>query len=75
MQGFGAATAGFAISGGASADPVTALPKPQNAVSPEQALKILMAGNARYVDGVSKRHDFKHEREALTLGQIPMLRY
>ncbi len=71
IQGFAAATAGFAIPGLAGADPVKAPPKPQNAVSPEQALKILMAGNARYVDGVSKRHDFKHEREALTLGQNP----
>ena len=30
-----------------------------------------MAGNARYVEGVSKRHDFKHEREALSKGQNP----
>ena len=30
-----------------------------------------MRGNARYVEGVSKRHDFKHEREALSAGQNP----
>ena len=30
-----------------------------------------MAGNRRYVDGVSRRHDFKHEREALSAGQNP----
>ena len=30
-----------------------------------------MKGNARYVEGVSRRHDFKHEREALTGGQNP----
>ena len=46
-------------------------PKPQNNVSPDDALKLLMKGNRRYVDGVSKRHDFKHEREALTRGQNP----
>ena len=30
-----------------------------------------MKGNGRYVDGVSRRHDFKHEREALSQGQNP----
>ena len=30
-----------------------------------------MKGNARYVDGVSRRHDFTHEREALAGGQNP----
>jgi carbonic anhydrase len=30
-----------------------------------------MDGNARYIDGVSRRHDFKHEREALAGGQNP----
>ena len=28
-------------------------------------------GNARYVDGISKRHDFKHERQDLVSGQNP----
>jgi carbonic anhydrase len=28
-------------------------------------------GNTRYVDGTSRRHDFKHEREALVGGQNP----
>ena len=46
-------------------------PKPQNVVSPDEALKLLMAGNARYVEGVAKRHDFRHEREPLTKGQNP----
>jgi carbonic anhydrase len=46
-------------------------PKPQNAVSPDGALEILQKGNSRYVEGVSKRHDFRHEREALTSGQNP----
>jgi carbonic anhydrase len=30
-----------------------------------------MEGNHRYVRGVALRHDFKHEREALTRGQNP----
>jgi carbonic anhydrase len=30
-----------------------------------------MKGNARYVEGVSRRHDFKHEREPLAQGQNP----
>jgi carbonic anhydrase len=46
-------------------------PKPQNVVTPDEALKLLIAGNRRYVDGTSRRHDFKHEREALTKGQNP----
>jgi carbonic anhydrase len=46
-------------------------PKPQNVVSPDAALDLLMSGNSRYVQGVSKRHDFRHEREALTQGQNP----
>jgi carbonic anhydrase len=47
------------------------VPKPQNAVSPEAALERLMKGNERYIQGVSRRHDFKHEREALVGGQNP----
>src|SRR6516165_3164241 len=46
-------------------------PKPENVLSPDAALDQLMKGNARYVDGVSRRHDFKHEREALSQGQNP----
>ena len=46
-------------------------PKPQNVLSPDAALKRLMEGNVRYVDGVARRHDFKHEREALAGGQNP----
>ena len=30
-----------------------------------------MEGNKRYVQGVARRHDFKHEREPLTRGQNP----
>ena len=46
-------------------------PKPENVVSPDAALDRLMNGNRRYVEGVAKRHDFRHEREALTKGQNP----
>jgi carbonic anhydrase len=46
-------------------------PKPQNAISPDAALKRLMKGNERYVEGVARRHDFAHEREALAGGQNP----
>ena len=40
-------------------------------MSPAAALDRLMKGNARYVEGVSRRHDFKNEREALVGGQNP----
>jgi carbonic anhydrase len=46
-------------------------PKPQNVLSPDAALERLLKGNARYADGVSLRHDFRHEREALVGGQNP----
>ncbi|QLG92630.1 carbonic anhydrase [Pseudomonas yamanorum] len=49
----------------------TSIPKPQNAISPDEALTRLMDGNARYADGVTKRHDFMSEREALASGQNP----
>jgi len=47
--------------------------KPQNVLSPDASLERLQKGNVRYIDGVSLRHDFKHEREALAGGQNPML--
>lgn len=46
-------------------------PKPQNVLTPDASLHRLMKGNARYVEGVAARHDFKHEREALAGGQNP----
>ncbi len=46
-------------------------PKPQNVISPEAALERLKQGNERYVEGVARRHDFRHERKALALGQNP----
>ena len=46
-------------------------PKPQNVLTPAASLERLKRGNARYVEGVALRHDFKHEREALAGGQNP----
>ena len=46
-------------------------PKPQNVLTPDASLQRLLKGNARYVEGVSRRHDFAHEREALVGGQNP----
>jgi carbonic anhydrase len=66
-----AATAGLAVVPHAFAANDKTPPKPENVLSPDAALDRLMKGNSRYVDGVSKRHDFKHEREALSAGQNP----
>jgi carbonic anhydrase len=72
LRTLGGAAAGYALAGTALAADVKAPPpKPQNVVSPDGALNLLLEGNARYVAGASKRHDFKHEREPLTLGQNP----
>jgi carbonic anhydrase len=68
---FGAATAGLALAGTVSAKEAKAPPKPQNVVSPDASLELLVKGNKRYVDGVARRHDFKTEREALVGGQNP----
>ena len=63
--------AGLAFGPQAFAKETKPPPKPQNLLSPDAALDRLMKGNARYVEGVSRRHDFKHEREALAGGQNP----
>src|SRR5947208_4202021 len=68
---FAASAIGLLLANGAVAKERKSPPKPQNVLSPDAALKRLKDGNERYVDGVSKRHDFKHEREALTKGQNP----
>jgi carbonic anhydrase len=69
----GAAAATLALSGAALAkeSKMPPPPKPQNVLSPDEALDRLMRGNKRYVDGLTKRHNFAHEREALTKGQNP----
>ena len=46
-------------------------PKPQNVVSPKEALDRLTDGNARYVNGLAKRYDFVAERGTLVDGQNP----
>jgi carbonic anhydrase len=71
LGSLGAAAAAVALAGSALAKELKAPPKPQNVVSPAGALELLVKGNVRYVDGVSRRHDFKHERSALTSGQNP----
>jgi carbonic anhydrase len=65
--GLGLAAAFAAPIGGFGQEP----PKSQNVVSPEEALARLKEGNARYVQGFAKRHDFVAEREALVGGQNP----
>jgi carbonic anhydrase len=66
-----AAAASLAIAPRAFAASPKAPPKPENILSPDAALDRLMKGNSRYIEGISKRHDFKHEREALSSGQNP----
>jgi carbonic anhydrase len=69
---FGAASSmGMLLANAAGAKEMKAPPKPQNVLSPDASLERLLKGNTRYVEGVSLRHDFKHEREALAGGQNP----
>jgi carbonic anhydrase len=70
---FGGAGMALSLTGGAlmAASPDDAPPKPQNVLSPEEALEKLKKGNKRYVEGLTKRHDFLAEREALVGGQNP----
>ena len=46
-------------------------PKPRNVLSPNDALKRLMEGNDRFVEGKMQPHDFISERAELALGQNP----
>src|SRR6516164_11726872 len=66
---FSALTAAFAISSGNQHQKTP--PETQNVIAPDAALDRLMKGNDRYVQGVSCRHDFANEREALAGGQNP----
>src|SRR3984957_7145389 len=71
LQFAAVAAAGLAITPHALAVPIKAPPKPANVLPPNAAFDRLMKGNARYVEGVSMRHDFRHESEALSQGQNP----
>ena len=71
VLGVAASTVGLLLANAAGAKEAKAPPKPQNVLSPSASLERLLKGNARYVKGVSLRHDFKHEREALVGGQNP----
>jgi carbonic anhydrase len=71
LLGAAASTMGLLLATAAGAKEIKAPPKPQNVLTPAGSLERLMKGNARYVTGVSLRHDFKHEREALAGGQNP----
>src|ERR1700722_17622568 len=68
---FAFSAAALAIASPAFTAPHSTPPKPENLLSPDAALDRLMKGNARYVEGVAKRHDFKQERETLSMGQNP----
>jgi carbonic anhydrase len=67
----GAMAAMLATGGVAGAADDKPPPKPENVLTPDQALARLVEGNKRYVQGVAKRHDFVAEREALVGGQNP----
>ncbi|MGZ5870600.1 MAG: carbonic anhydrase [Bradyrhizobium sp.] len=71
VLGVAASTMGLLLANAAGAKETKAPPKPQNVLTPAASLERLVKGNARYVEGVSLRHDFKHEREALAGGQNP----
>jgi carbonic anhydrase len=71
LRVLGATTAALAFAGTSAAKDVKTPPKPQNVLSSDAALERLMKGNKRYVEGETRRHDFKREREALVGGQNP----
>jgi carbonic anhydrase len=71
MLGLAASVVGLMLANAAGAKEMKPPPKPQNVLTPAASLERLLKGNSRYVEGVSMRHDFKHEREALAGGQNP----
>jgi len=71
LLGAAASTMGLLLANAAGAKEIKPPPKPQNVLTPAASLERLLKGNARYVEGVSLRHDFRHEREALAGGQNP----
>ncbi len=66
-----AVAAGGALPAGLAMARTATPPKPNNVLSPDAALARLTEGNARYVAGVARRHDFADERSALVAGQNP----
>jgi len=73
VLGFAAASAiTLALGRPAAAKNAKPPPKPDNVLSPDAALARLRQGNRRYIEGVTKRHDFKHERERCSAARIPM---
>ena len=68
---FAIASAALLVTDKAGAKEKKTPPKPQNVLSPDASLDRLLEGNSRYVKGVTLRHDFKLEREALAGGQNP----
>jgi len=71
LLGAAASTLGLFLATAAGAKEMKPPPKPQNVLTPDASLERLRKGNARYVEGVALRHDFKHEREVLSGGQNP----
>ena len=71
IRSLAAMTAAGTLASSAFAKTMKAPPKPENVVSPDQALDRLREGNQRYVHGLARRHDFRHEREKLAQGQNP----
>ncbi|VVD71777.1 carbonic anhydrase [Pandoraea anhela] len=73
LRGSGALAAAVTglTSGAAVPAFATQPPKPHNVVTPDDAIARLMQGNARYVAGLMRRHDFASERETLSEGQNP----
>jgi carbonic anhydrase len=68
---FAISSAGLLLADKVGAKEEKTPPKPQNVLSPDASLKRLLEGNSRYVKGVTRRQDFKPEREALAGGQNP----
>ncbi|SPJ17113.1 Carbonic anhydrase [Burkholderiales bacterium] len=60
---------GFAL---AAEPPVAGAPPPPNAITPAQALKRLMQGNARYVANTPNQRDFSSGRAARVRAQYPI---
>jgi len=68
-----AALAPFAVGRALAADPpAPGAPPPPNAISPDEALKRLAEGNARYVANTPNQRDFSAGRAARAAGQYPI---